>query len=180
MKDIYVNIAAQLRKVQGMELGVIDIFNQQYNDSKTGDMNEPITCNAVYMEIFPAQWQPSGNGVQTSIITVRLHVVHQSYAETKNADLESNFMQDDAYAYLDFAKAVHAKIQGYSFDKATPFERVTSTEDINHDSQRITLLDYAFMYEDDSANIEASWPPATAAGLKVHRDPTIHTKQYWP
>lgn len=175
MKEIYLPIMAQLRTIEGMENADIDLFNNQYNDGKDKNEDEPIPAKAVYIELLPIQWQEVSSGVQTGTVFMRLHVVHQSFAETKNADKLSSQEQADAFAYSDLSKTVMANMQNFTFDGASPINRTSFTEDTQHDSQRVSLLDFTFEYEDTTGNPQASWP-TTSPALKVLKNNTLPLK----
>lgn len=166
MKKLYKALACRLGdKVTNLKH--VDIFNQQYLDSKS---DYPLILPAVFIEFAQANWETMSDGIQQGIVEVKFHVCQEMIGDTflNGTDWEDNL---DLFDLFD---EVHLALQDWSPQDednhlATQLNRTATKFDHNHNNMLITVMSYKANITDDVVN-KAKNLVDVSATLNVERD----------
>lgn len=103
-----------------------DFWNQQVNFIEE---ETPFNTPAVFLEILPIKWDQLGGTLQQAVVTIRLHIVTQWFAQTA----KYNPNQAKAIEYLALPGKVFDAMNKFSITGSNQFVCTDSVPNHNHE-----------------------------------------------
>ena len=130
------------------------------NDLAKEKIEIPFLCPACLIELLPSNYMELGDGLQSYDLTVRLHILFESY---KDQDLD----------VLNLVDGTYRKVQGKQFGYLAKMKRRNEEQNFDHDNVQDYIQDYDCGRAKDYPT--ETLVPATITEVVVIPDITIIT-----
>lgn len=103
-----------------------DLWNKQvaFMEEET-----PFNTPAVFLEILPIKWDQLGGNLQQAVVTFKLHIVTQWFAQTA----KYNPKQDEAIKYLALPQQIFDAMNKFTIEGSNQFVCTDSVPNHNHE-----------------------------------------------
>jgi len=167
-KDLY--LAVKKRVLNTTSIQHFALYNSQFEELDKEDAF-PFPC--VFLEFSDLQYETVAKGGQKGDFEIRLHVGFESIM---TEDLEILSIIDD----------LHEKLQGFTNSESSgividdpkdyflPLNRVSESQDTNHDNITVWQIDYSTFVHDNSGHVNNGLIKTKLTTLDVDLDPDTY------
>jgi len=150
-KQLYLDIQSKLMAITtGTDENVVpafkhfDLWNQNVDFL---EQDSPFERPAVFVEFMPLAWETNGKKQQQSVLTIKLHMVTDWFANTA----QYNPGQDIALDYLDMPDQIVKALTCVYVNGTNSLTRSRSTINHNHSKYLDSVEEFTAMIKDNSA-----------------------------
>ena len=149
-KDVYNFIREKLLEIQDVK--TVRLYNRQIEKlSEESTFELP----SVFFEFMDLEYKAKGKGTQEADTNIRLYVCLQS-------------LETEELAIFDLMEKIQSKIQGLTDTiNFSPLNRVSESQDIDHDNVIVWLMDYTTLITDIEGNSDAKRVITTIEGAEI-------------